>query len=749
VLIEGEPRSSPASTARPADPELLRSRRRFTVACAGGIGVAMPVLAWMISLGTWNLLQNGFFTDFYDVQARALFHGHWNVPASVVQIEGFFVKGHTYIYFGPFPALIRMPILLFTSSLDGRLTQLSMLLAILVALVCTGRLGWKIRNLVSSAHVSLTEAVLVAGSIVVVGIGSVFVFLASEAIVYHEAEAWGAALAIAAFDALVGFVVRPSTRGLVITGALTTLDLLTRASVGLGPVFALGVLVILHGAVSLWRRGAFRHLPVAVTRHRSLFGSAHGPGTRDGVEPEDASRLAWIGIPDVTTAPTRSAALACVTVTALGIYAAVNYVKFGTLFSVPFTAQVAARHEVALRAALAANGGSLFGLKFVPTALVQYLRPDALRTNRLFPFVAFPPPATVVGHVRYVSRGWTSSVTSTMPAIVIAGAVGIWAVFRPARRARHGPRRVDGGLAVLRVPVVGAAVAVVGSLAYGFIVERYLADWMPLLVLLGLAGLGVVVQRSRSMARWARRTVIVVGCVLAIFGVLTNLALSILYQRELNQSTPIAARAQFVNLQERIDQGLFGGPPTRVTIAQRLPKIEPAGSLVILGNCAALYQSSGLGWDAVEQSAGGGHYRLRVTFGDFRGASDVYWPLVVAGERSAGDFVMVRPVGPDEVTFAYRLQSTLLTGPPVRAVPGRSYVIDVVVDADIGQVEVTMNGTVVLDEFWFVRPPVHATFGVDTLGGPTARTFDGKLERLSTPTPTCDAILRRVRSADR
>ncbi len=189
----------------------------------------MPVLVWMITFGSWNLLQSGFFSDFYDAQARALFHGHWNVPPSVVQLEGFVVKGRTYLYYGPFPALIRMPILLVTSSLDGRLTQLSILLAMLVALICTSRLAWKIRNLVSSASVSFREAALVAFSVTVVGIGSVFVFLANTAIVYHEAEAWGAALAIAAFDAMVCFLENPSRRGIAITGVLATLDLLTRA----------------------------------------------------------------------------------------------------------------------------------------------------------------------------------------------------------------------------------------------------------------------------------------------------------------------------------------------------------------------------------------------------------------------------------------------------------------------------------------------------------------------------------------
>ncbi len=731
----GEPVSNAIDTGR------LRSRRRFSVACAVGIAVAMPILSWMINLGSWNFLQSGFFTNFYDVQARALLHGHWNVPPNVVEVEGYAVHGHTYMYFGPFPALIRVPILLVTSSLDGRLTQLSMLLALLVALVCTGRLGWKVRNLVSSGPISIREAALVAFSIAVVGIGSVFVFLASVPIVYHEAEVWGAALAIAAFDALVCFLVRPSTRGIAIAGALAALDLLARGSVGLGPVAALGLLALLHGAVSLRRRGALRGL------------SVKSAPTPDSGEPENSGRLAWIGIPDDSTAPTRTVALACAAVVAVGLYAWVNYVKFGTLYSIPWSAQFATRYSP-VRNALAANGGSLLGLKFVPSALVQYLRPDALRTSRLFPFVAFPPPATVIGHVVYVSRSPTSSVTSTMPAFVAAGVVGLWSVFRPARRRRHGPRRVSGGLAVLRVPVVGAVVGTFGSLEIAYIAERYLADWMPLLILAGLAGLAVVVERSRSMARWARRAIVVGGCALALFGVVTNLALAILYQRELNPWGPqTSSRAQFVDLQERIDQGLYGNPPQGVTIVQHLPRIEPAGSLVILGNCAALYQSNGASWSAVEQSAADGHYRFSVTFAALPGASGNYQPLVVTGRPGAGDYVAVRSVGPDAVRFAYLFQApfkTWMEGPTVPVTPDRSYVVDVVLDANTETEVVTMNGVTVSTSgsgSGYIRMPVHVTFGADPIGGPTARAFSGKLTRLPTPTPTCDKLRRRLGAA--
>ncbi len=723
---EGEG-ASPAAPAvgRPASFERARSKRRFTVASAIGIALALPVLSWMVNLGNWDFVQRGFFTDFYDVQARALLRGHWNMPPQVLGIEAFVVHGRSYMYFGPWPSLLRLPVLLTTTSLDGRLTQLSMLLAFTVALVCTARLSWKIRALVTSAPVTRAEAAVVSLSIAVVGTGSVFLFLAGQAVIYHEAEAWGAALAIAAFDALVSFLVRPSNWGIASTGVLAACALLTRASVGLGPVSALGLLAVVHAGVATRRR---------VERWRSISDSA----------PRHVRSLAWLGVPDSTRRTTRTIALAIATVAAIGCYAWVNDAKFGALFSVPFSTQLAVSNYPAVNAVVHANGGTFLGIKYVPTGLLQYLRPDALRFTRLYPFVTFPPPATLVGPVAYASRLPASSVTSTMPAFAVAGVLGIWAVFRP--RPRRRPRRQDRptpDLAVLRVPVLGAGVGIFGSLEIAYVAHRYLADWMPLLVLAGLAGLAVVVERARTMARWTRRSVVAVGCVLAAIGVLSNLALAILYQRELNWSTPTPARAQFVSLRERVDRSLFGTPPHHVVWVASLPAVAPAGTLAVVGKCAALYQSGGDKWDAVEQSAAAGHFRLRVTFASLP-PHNVHWPLVTTGAPGSGDFVGVRRVGADEMSLEYLYQAPpfalWVAGPTVRVVPGRALVVDVVADPNIG--EVVIDGVIVVPPGGLVRPPVHVTLGADTIGGPTARTFGGTVVELPTPTPICDSLRR-------
>ena len=58
--------------------------------------------------------------------------GHLWVPPGSLGIEAFHVDGREYMYFGPFPALLRIPVLWTTAEFDGRLTVVSMLLAYVV-----------------------------------------------------------------------------------------------------------------------------------------------------------------------------------------------------------------------------------------------------------------------------------------------------------------------------------------------------------------------------------------------------------------------------------------------------------------------------------------------------------------------------------------------------------------------------------------------------------------------------------------
>ena len=67
------------------------------------------------------------------------------------------------MYFPPFPALLRLPVLFTTDEFDGRLTLLSMALAFVLMAVMTTKLVWLVRDLMRPrrpAAVTRLEAVV-------------------------------------------------------------------------------------------------------------------------------------------------------------------------------------------------------------------------------------------------------------------------------------------------------------------------------------------------------------------------------------------------------------------------------------------------------------------------------------------------------------------------------------------------------------------------------------------------------------
>lgn len=445
----------------------------------------------MVLAGRAELFRAQWFGDFYDAQAHSLLDGRWDVPREVLSLEAFVVDDRAYTYFGPTPALLRLPVAAVTDRLDGRLTVLSMLLAFGLALVVATRLHWQVRCLLRGHEaVGRAELVTVAVSTFALGAGSSLLYVGSRAYVYHEAILWGVALALAGLDALVGHLRAPSWRRLALVSSLATLALLARAAGGAAALAALGLVA----AVAL-------------------------------VRPTGRSRRHRAGLVAAAAMPVLA-------------YAAVNLAKFDSLFSVPFDAQVVSQMP-ARQELLEENGGTLFGAKYVPSTVLQYARPDALATDDAFPFLIFPGEATVLGGVTFDDLDFTSSLTVGMPALVAAAAIGAVALVRDRR------------LAVLRLPASGAAVATGTTLAIGYLAHRYTADFVPVLVVCGAVGVQTLLA---VRAPW-RRVAAGGLAALVVVGVVVNGALALVYQRLLSPTIEDEVRADMIGFQADVAGG--------------------------------------------------------------------------------------------------------------------------------------------------------------------------------------------------
>jgi hypothetical protein len=85
------------------------------------VAVSMTLLVWIVTGGDWDFFPKpGTFESFYDGQARSLLHGRIDVVPDAIGTEAFVRNGKTYGYFGPMPALMRLPLELLLPGMYGR-----------------------------------------------------------------------------------------------------------------------------------------------------------------------------------------------------------------------------------------------------------------------------------------------------------------------------------------------------------------------------------------------------------------------------------------------------------------------------------------------------------------------------------------------------------------------------------------------------------------------------------------------------
>jgi hypothetical protein len=458
-------------------------RRYFRAYTLGALGATA---AFMITLvgGRLSLLQRTWRGNFYDLQAHSLLSLKWDVPRGSLAYEGFLVHGKTYMYFGAWPALMRLPVAAVTRQFDGRLTQLSMLLAWVLILIAVGRLAWQVRAVTTGDRpLDYLELWLIGGFVVMIGLGTPVLYLATRPMVYHEAVMWGLAWTLLSFSAVIGFSVTRSRRQLLLAAAGATGAMMSRASLGVTAVLAVGLLAVAATTSRPWR-------------------------SRLGLRELELTRGDAVGL-----------GASCLIALTSATY--VNLAKFGTLWSTPFTKRIFEMSDPVRLHNLRLNGGSFFGLKFIPTTLVQYLRPDAIALH--FPWPTFAASSQPLLGVRLQGLAPTSSVVDSMLIFSALGLIGFAWILRwsPDNPSKH----------IVVIPLLAAIVGSVVTLSFGYLAQRYVADFIPLIVLLSLIGLNAVINWLRSSTPATRQLARVGLIALA----LANVWVSVGFAREGDQ----------------------------------------------------------------------------------------------------------------------------------------------------------------------------------------------------------------------
>lgn len=516
------------------NPDVGARRRQWATATGVTVGAAaylLTLLDWGTSL-TRRANGLGYASNFFDLQARALLAGHLWVPRGSLSIEGFEERGHEYMYFAPWPALLRLPVLMTTHEFDGRLTLLSMGLAFVLMAVMTTRLLWLVRDLMyADEPVTRLEAVSLAVFLALALGGTTLTYNASLPWVYHEVYAWA-----------VPFVV----------GSMYWMLRVLRAD---EPGSVRWLLLFALGAVLTRTTGGW-----AVC----LATLGVGAWLLTGRLGHDRRRTGWLVL---------AAGLAPL---AAGVV--LNWAKFRHPYLFPLEDQVWTSLDAHRREALAANGGTITGLQFFPTAFMAYFRLDGIRFTDYFPFLTVPahPARAYAGAV--IDQSYRmGSVTCVMPWLLLLSLLSVPVLFRPG---------VDVGRRMLRVPLVAGVLVTGGVMAYGYFAFRYTCEFVPALVLGGAVGTCALNHVLRR-----RRVLMAGGLVVAVAATAFSLTATMLTGYAAAATTYGGPElAGYLDLQHRLSPAAQAG---LVRTGAGLPHAGSTDEIYVQGDCDAVYLASG------------------------------------------------------------------------------------------------------------------------------------------------------------
>jgi hypothetical protein len=475
----------------------LRLAGRHVHFLVPSIGV-LVLFTWFLTYGTWELFAPQappvhFAERFYDAQALSLLHGRLDVPEEAISYEAFVHDGKYYGYFGLVPALLRVPLLAFFPSLEGRLNRPIMLLACAVNLLVIYQLLQRVRYLVGFRRLPrVAERVLVALFLLLVGLGTTNLFLGSCAFVYHEAIMLGGTFGLLFLNSFLAYLFNYRGQHLLAACVWAWCCFATRASIGVGP------LMVLAG---------FAVSGLALLLHRGVGGAA----------------LDWLALKDLALRRryTVHACLAGLAVAVtVGSYFGVNYAKFGTLSGMPLEEYAAFRYFNLMY--LYDNiQGKAFHLSNLRAGLYHYFWPGKIEFAASFPWVYMTGEVTPFPEGKFGLDDRWASLSASSTALLMLSAYGFGVVLLAGSRTRK---------RCLRLPLLGALAGGAAILFMTSYVERYLHDWYPFLVLAGSVGFYKLLSLAR---RSVRRLVLACLIPLIFVSVYAHWAFALVYQREI------------------------------------------------------------------------------------------------------------------------------------------------------------------------------------------------------------------------
>lgn len=463
---------------------------------------AMCTLAFVAVLtnGTFRMIAPDEFGDFYDFQARSFLEGRLDLPEAARNSESFIFEGRTYIYFGPTPALLRLPL----TALNVAFGQLSrcfmtgyfvaLLFAVYALLVHVARRASGIRSWPSRFAV----VVFVSTA----GMGTTLFYLASRTYVYHEAIFCGAVFAVWSGYFSLRYLAEPERPWWI--GAL------------------LGGLLAVHARPpsGLFALALIGCAAVAVASRRVLFRTATSP-------------MGIAGFVRAIRQPCLIGFLAAVCVLSFN---GLSYLKFKSFEGAPLKYHI--QYQDGRLAAIDGRNFHLVNFRFNFDTYMW--RPD-FTLGRKFPFFSIHnPPDLYYPGVKIDLFEPTLAMPYTMPALVLLALGGGALAFALWPEVRS-------SLAIIAVAGSIMSLALFTAVALS---HRYTGDFCPPLLLAGAFGL----QALELLPRFWRRIALTLTALLAALGIIVTSLITVHYQGAVVWGVPNEVKSRYENLRSSVDR---------------------------------------------------------------------------------------------------------------------------------------------------------------------------------------------------
>jgi hypothetical protein len=419
--------------------------------------LVLSVLLWFYTTtGGQQVFVNEVLGGAYDSQAEHFLRGNVDVDVAAIRHEAMIVNGKVRMYFGPFPAFLRIPLNFVYPAGHGKWSRISGFCAGIIALCAfAGLVGTALR----SSPLSSRDCNWLGNAYIVgFALGSPLLLLLGNLSIYNEAIVWGLAWSLAALYFAYRSIQIFSCGG---------------SRVGCDPEIRRAARLPLQGRALTLSLLGFSLCASGALLSRVTFGIpfvliAPLLALRTGPENRLANLL-------VLLLPLGAA---------LAFYVWLGYGRFGSLMGVNFDYYINAVHREF------AHKYGVFSLRRIPYSFADYFSPR-------FPSIERQPPFLVAGRHSsdypsifsnpdsevYISLLWCSSW------LVLAAVMGIICLVR-----RKEPGLLERGIAMCLV------LQFLCILSYFLLAQRYATDLYPFLIfclVVFFASGGVLLQRLR------------------------------------------------------------------------------------------------------------------------------------------------------------------------------------------------------------------------------------------------------------